>query len=173
MFVALKSCGTIVGSIYLKSSLNWPLCRVGLHKDLNDLAACSPGVTVDGHSRLLIQMILSFLAMTNVACFCNKWSSSNNIYIYPYICFIYICGYTCITVLLSVLFTSCATFEYHALALVVAQHGPKTWRFFFFNLVCPCHAAKKIQNFKKIKRSSKIRWVIVSIGLRIVSLQNC
>jgi hypothetical protein len=70
-------------------------------------------------------------------------------YISIYLLYTY--GYTCITVLLSILFSSCATFEYHALALVVAQHGPKTWRFFFFNLVCPCHAAKKIQNFETIK----------------------
>ena len=59
----------------------------------------------------------------------------------------------CITVLLSILFSSCATFEYHAFALVVPQHGPKTWRFSFLSLVCPCHAVKKIENIKKIKIS--------------------
>jgi hypothetical protein len=34
VFVDLKSCSTIV--LYLKSSLNWPMYGVGLHKDLND-----------------------------------------------------------------------------------------------------------------------------------------
>ena len=91
-----------------------------------DLAACSPGVPVDGHSRLLIQMNIELPGHDK----CSIFWINNDVILYLYIIIynnIYIYyGYICITVLLSIQFSSCATFEYHALALVVAQHGPKT-----------------------------------------------
>ena len=98
-------------------------------RKLYDLAARCPGVTVDGHSRLLIQMNIELPGHDT----CNIFFETNDflhIYIYIYIynnAYYYnIYSYICETVLLSILFSSCATFEYHALALVVAQHGPKT-----------------------------------------------
>ena len=72
-----------------------------------------------------------------------------DMYIDMYVCMYvgrYVYRYVCITVLLSILFSSCATFEYHTLARVVAQHGPLRHCVFSFpSLVCPCHAAKRIE----------------------------
>ena len=85
VLVDLKSCSIIVGSIWnrawtdpsveldcTKTSMRENRLRKSRKK--NDLAACSPGMTVDGHSRLLIQINIEFHGHDKCSYICFLYS---------------------------------------------------------------------------------------------------
>ena len=82
VFVDLKSCSTIVGSIWNRAWIN-PCVEMDCTKTsrrenwlrksrkIYDLAACSPVMTVDGHSRLLIQIDIEIYGHDKCSMFLN------------------------------------------------------------------------------------------------------